>query len=256
MKQPHLGIEKTDISPYVLLPGDPTRVDLIGEALDGFRILASNREFRVGVGTYRNRRITVCSTGIGGPSTAIAVEELIAAGAQYLIRVGTCGGAWRKDIPRGSLIIPSACVRDEGTTLEYIAPGFPACADLDVIQALREAARQSRTTNFCGINRTHDAFYGSEESITKWGRYLLDERWKNLDTPILSSDMETSILYVLSGLCGIKAGCVLAVNADPEPLKDRLQGVSQSVITESSRDMTRQVVEQAIRVALDAMILL
>lgn len=256
MLQPHLLLNAGDVSPYVLLPGDPGRVDVIGNYLENFCIVSSNREFRVGFGVYKGRRVTVCSTGIGCPSTAIAVEELIAAGARFLVRVGTCGGAWRADVPIGTVVIPTACVRDEATTSEYIPPGFPAVADLDVLCALSQVAQRQKVSAFVGINRTHDAFYGSQDAITKWGRYLLEERWKPSDTPILSSDMETAALYVIASLRNVKAGCVLAVNASPEPLKDRLTGSTQKVVTESSQDETQAVLDRTIRLALEALLLL
>lgn len=250
--QPHLKINKQQISPYVLLPGDPSRVDTIGAYLDNFTILANNREFRVGIGTFRGKQITVCSTGIGCPSTAIAVEELIDAGAKYLIRVGTCGGAWRADIPAGSLIIPTASIRDEGTTAEYIPQGFPAVADVNIVNALTQAAQNESANYFVGINRTHDAFYGASEAITKWGAYMRNERWKNLDTPIISSEMESAMLFIIASLRNVKAGAILAVNANPEPLKDRVLDKETEVKTEIAEDITRQTVDKMIQLALEA----
>ncbi len=250
--QPHLKITKEQISPYVLLPGDPGRVSLIGKFLNNFQILSSNREFTVGTGEYKGNQITVCSTGIGCPSTAIATEELIAAGAQYLIRVGTCGGAWRSDIPEGSVIIPTATIRDEGTTIEYIPNGFPAVADYSLVRALEKAAQKIEQKYFVGINRTHDAFYGSQNSMTKWGNYLQEEKWKNCDTPILSSEMECSALFVIANLRGVKAGAILAVNSEPESLKDRVQGNQLPVQTEVSAEVTNKTVSSMIQVALEA----
>lgn len=254
--QPHLKITSADISPLVLLPGDPARVNVIGQQLESFRIIANNREFRVGVGYYGQRKFTVCSTGIGCPSTAIAVEELIQAGAKYLIRVGTCGGAWRSDISAGSVVIPTAAVRDEGATAEYIPLGFPAVADPDVVLALRSAAKKNAARAFAGINRTHDAFYGSQSAMLKWGGYLLDEQWKTAETPILSSDMETSAVFVIASLRGVKAGCILAVNAEPEPLKQRLMGTAQKVATEKSEAATSAIAKTITKIALDAVIAL
>lgn len=251
-KQPHLKLSKDMISPYVLLPGDPGRVDMIGKFLSGFKIISNNREFKVGVGMYKDKKITVCSTGIGSPSTAIATEELIEAGAKYLIRVGTCGGAWRKDIPIGSLIIPSACIRDEGTTTEYIGLGFPSVGDWQLTSVLAESAKRNKQKYFVGVNRTHDAFYGNQESIIKWGKYLLDKKWEKYDTPILSSDMECATLYIIASLREVKAGCILAVNAFPELLKDRLLGKKQKNITEKNKIISEYIIRQSIKVALEA----
>ena len=252
--QPHIKISSKQISPYVLLPGDPARVDTIGTYLYNFTILANSREFRVGIGTFRGKRITVCSTGIGCPSTAIAVEELINAGAKYLIRVGTCGGAWRTDIRAGSLIIPTASIRDEGTTTEYIPQGFPAVADFDIVNELVRSAKKEKIKYSVGINRTHDAFYGTREAITKWGKYMQDERWKNSETPILSSEMESAVLFVIASLRNVKAGAVFAVNSNPEPLKERVLGNDISVITESNEKISKQIIDPMIRIALEAIL--
>lgn len=256
MQLPNLKIESRLISKYVLLPGDPARVDLIGKRLKEFKIIGQNREFRIGQGYYKNILITVCSTGIGCPSTAIAVEELIKAGAKVLIRVGTCGGAWRLEIREGSLIIPTASIRDEGTTLEYIDKSFPAVADFNVVSALVESAKKRKQRFFVGINRTHDAFYGSFESIVKWGKYLLDNNWKNNDTPILSSEMESSALFVIASLRNVQAGVILAVNSGPESLLERLKNRKKKVITELDANLTRKTVEKMIDVALDAILIL
>lgn len=251
--QPHLNISAKDISPIVLLPGDPARVQQIGALLNKFQIIAENREFRIGTGFYNNQKITVCSTGIGCPSTAIAAEELINAGANILIRVGTCGGAWRADIPPGSLVIPTASIRDEGTTQEYIPQGFPAVADIAVVNALIQSATRQRVRFFVGINRTHDAFYGEEKAIKKWGNYLCDDRWKNADTPILSSEMESAALFIIATLRGVKAGAILAVNASPESLKSHILGEQVPVVTEDGSAVTKQTVEKMIIVTLNAL---
>lgn len=256
MQLPNLKIESKLISKYVLLPGDPARADLIGKKLEEFKIIGQNREFRIGQGYYKNILITVCSTGIGCPSTAIAVEELIKAGAKVLIRVGTCGGAWRSEIKEGSLIIPTASVRDEGTTKEYIDQSFPAVADFNVISALVESAKKRKRRFFVGINRTHDAFYGNFESIIKWGKYLLDNNWKKNDTPILSSEMESSALFVVASLRNVQAGAILAVNSKSEPLLERLRNRKKKVITELNSSLTKRTVEKMIDVALDAILIL
>jgi len=252
MLLPHLKIKSEIVPAFVLLPGDPARVDIIGKQLKDFKIIQQNREFRIGIGFYKKIKILVCSTGIGCPSTAIAVEELIDSGATVLIRIGTCGGSWKKNIPNGSFIIPQACIRDEGTTLEYIPLGFPATADIDIINALKKSSDVNNKNSFVGINRTHDAFYGSQNSITKWGEYLFDEKWKNYDTPILSSDMECSALFVVALLKGAKAGAILLANANPEPLIERLNKNKQEVITELDQKKTKGYSKKLIKVTLEA----
>jgi len=252
--QPHIQLNQSQTSSRVLLPGNPGRVKEIACLLEKPVGLASNREFVSFGGFYKCKRITVCSTGVGGPSTAIAVEELIALGARVLIRVVTCGGAWRPNVPLGSLVIPTACIRDEGTTKEYIDAEFPAVADFKVVSKLRESAKTNNVNYFIGINRSHDAYYGSQGSIVRWGKYLTDTRFQNVDTPILSSEMECAALFVIASLRNVTAGAVLAVNADPEPLRSRLEGKKQNVITENSTQKTKEVTKKAIRVALDAIV--
>jgi len=253
-RQSNLKIKGKKLAPYVLMPGDPGRVDLIAQYLEEGQLISNYREFKVYTGKYKGVPISVVSTGIGCPSTAMAVEEAINLGAKILIRVGTCGGAWRRNIPLGSLIIPIACVRDEGTTKEYMPLEFPAVADLEVTNALKVSAQKKRARYFIGINRTHDAFYGIFDSIKRWGTYLSDKRWRPYDTPILSSEMECAALYVIASLRGVKAGAVLAVNAAPEPLRERLCGEKQTIATESGVGRTEQIVEIAIQIALDAMV--
>jgi len=256
MQQPHIKLTQSQISEQVLLPGDPGRVQAIASMLKNPVQLASNREFVSYGGIYKGKQVTVCSTGMGGPSTAIAVEELIALGARALLRVGTCGGAWRSDIPAGSLIIPTACIRDEGTTREYIDPEFPAVADFEVVNALKKSAINNKAKVCIGINRSHDAFYGSQRSITRWGSYLADERFKNIEPPILSSEMECAALYVIASLRNVQAGAVLAVNADPEPLRKRIAGFTQKVVAEISEEKSKEISQKAITVALDAIVTL
>jgi len=254
--QPHLKIKQGDIAENVLLPGDPARAELIAQRLERARLVARNREFTTYTGKYRGVDVSVTSTGMGCPSTAIAVEELARVGARVFIRVGTCGGAWRADIKPGSVVVPTACVRDEGTTLEYVPAGFPAVADVEIVNALAASARQCETPYAVGINRTHDAFYAPIEAASKWGRYFLDSRFMNLYTPILSSDMETSALFILASLLGLRAGAVLGVNAVPEPLRVKLTGSGTETKAELSKDCTQEVEAKAIEIALEAILVL
>lgn len=250
--QQHLKISKSNISPYVILPGDPGRVEMIGKFLKKFKIISVNREFKLGVGYYKTKKITVCSTGIGCPSTAIATEELINAGAKYLIRVGTCGGAWKKNIKVGSIIVPTASIRDEGTTTEYIPLGFPAVASTDLIEKIKYFC-QKKIKIYYGINRTHDAFYGDNKSNIKWGEYLLQKNWKNYDTPILSSEMECSALFIISTLKNVKAAAILAVNANPESLKEKMYNKNITIKTEKNKITTKKILNKTILIALETL---
>lgn len=246
----HIKVNKTDMADYVLLAGDPARLNVVAKFLNKPKEVFYQREFRIIKGKYQGIKLLAVSTGIGAPSTAIVMEELIRLGAKVFIRIGTCGGAWRSDVKIGSLIIPTACVRGEGTTREYIGLSFPAVADFTVASSLIEAAKKRDLSYYVGINRTHDAFYGNVDDKQNWRK-----RFKNLNiknSPILSSDMETSVLYVLASLRGVKAGAILAVNANPEPL---LSKNIENPVIESNKVISRKVVGKMINVALDSLII-
>lgn len=254
--QTHLQTNKpTDIANIVLLPASPQKAERIGtKFLTNSRKIAEYREFITYTGYYQNTKITTTSTGIGCPSTAIAVEELINLGAKILIRVGTCGGSLKSNIKPGSLIIPTACIREEGTTKEYIPYQFPAVADFQIVQALNQSAEKNKFSYYNGINRTHDAFYGQAQNIKKWGAAYLDPRMKKWSIPIISSEMETSALFVIALLRGIKAGAVLAVNANPEPLEKIVQGKFNfsTPVSKINTQSARLSWDKALKTALEA----
>ena len=255
----HIPCDPKEIAKIVLLPGDPARSKLIGEKyLERGRLVASYREFVSYTGYYKSVKISTTSTGIGSPSTAIAVEELINMGARVLIRVGTCGGSLKKEIKAGSIIIPTATIREEGTTKEYLPSEFPAIADMNVVQALAKSADKLRFKYFTGINRTHDAFYGQSKNLKKWGSIYTNPRTKDWAYPLVSSEMECAPLFLISLLRGIKAGAVLAVNANPEPLKEIALGkLSYDVpISKIYTSEAKRSTERAILTALEASILL
>lgn len=158
----HIQMKKGDVGRYVLLPGDPGRTDHIAKLFDDSKLIASNREYRTFTGTLLGEKVSVTSTGIGGPSTAIAVEELIAIGADTFIRVGTSGGMQPEQIP-GELAICLAAIRDEGTSMAYLPPEFPAVADITVTQALKQAAINLNVPYRVGISHSKDSFYGQHE---------------------------------------------------------------------------------------------
>ncbi len=214
----HLRCSPGDLAPVVLMPSNPAKADRIATMLDGACNVGRYREFVSWTGSWGGLPISTVSTGIGCPSTAIAAEEAIRAGGRLLIRVGTCGGSWRSDIPCGSLIIPTACIREDGTTTEYLPSGFPAVADVDVVTTLRATAEELTLLAFVGINRTHDAYYGSSNGRQRWAQTLDSVRVSMIRQPILSSEMECAVLFLIASLRGIRSGAVLAVNAPPEPL--------------------------------------
>lgn len=257
--QPHIPCLKKNVSKIFLMPGDPGRAKLIGEKyFSNGKLVASYREFVTYTGYYKGLRVTVTSTGIGSPSTAIAVEEAINLGAKVIIRVGTCGGALKKEIKVGSIIIPTAAIREEGTTKEYLPSEFPAIADMSVVQALTKSADKLGFKYFTGINRTHDAFYGQSKNLKKWGSIYVNPRTEDWSYPLISSEMECAPLFLISLLRGVKAGAVLAVNANPEPLKEIVQGklAYDIPISKIYTKEAKKSIKRAILTALEASILL
>ncbi len=205
----HIGITPSQGAKYAILPGDPGRVPVIAEFLDNPQFLADNREFHSYVGTLNGERVIVMSTGIGGPSAAIAMEELSKAGLKTAIRVGTCGGIQTNVVP-GDLIIPTAAVRMEGTSKEYAPIEYPATADFDVVSALVCSAKELKASYHTGVVQSKDSFYGqhspesmpvSYELLSKW------TSWKKLG--VLASEMETAALFTVGAVRNVKVGCVL-----------------------------------------------
>lgn len=199
MKQPHILCEAKDISEYVILPGDPGRVLRVGEFLDSYEEIAYNREFRTIRGYYKNVPITVTSTGIGGPSTAIAIEELISCGAKYLIRIGSAG-AVQQDIKLGDLIICSAAVREDGTSNMYVSLNYPAVSDIRLSNLIIDTCEELKYKYHYGLVRSHDSFYIDEENE-------IMEKWSSKG--ILASDMETAPLFVVGQIRGVKTASIL-----------------------------------------------
>lgn len=251
-RQPHIFCKKGDVAKAVLLPGDIGRVERIIRFWDKARKVSFHREFLVYTGLYKKIPVSVCSTGIGAPSAAIAVEELAEVGAEVFIRIGSCGGL-KKEIKEGDIIIPIAAIRAEGTTKEYVPAEFPAVADMEVTLALREAAQKERVNYFLGINRTHDAFYEHEENLWKWGKLYQDRRMQKWALPIVSSEMECSAIFVVATLRGLKSGAVLYVNT-PEPLDEKRARANPFRLINSTR--VKKGEEKAIKIALEALVLL
>lgn len=236
----HIKCKKGDIGKYVILTGDPQRTDKIAKYFENPVLVANNREYRVFTGTLKGEKVSVCSTGIGGPSTAIAVEELCKCGAEVMIRIGTCGGINTK-VEGGHVVIPTGAIRQEGTTLQYVPAEYPAVADHEVTTALISAAKSENKTYHTGIIQSKDSFYGqhspeimpvSAELETKW------EAWKKAG--VLASEMECSTVFVVGGIRGVKTGAVLHVLWNQEREKLGLP------------NLTDESTEDAIKIAVKA----
>ena len=202
-KQPHLLIESGDIHPTVLLPGDPGRVDRIAAACDESTLVAENREYRVMNAIYDGTPLSICSTGIGSPSAAIAVEELTAVGAETLIRVGTTG-ALQADIDIGDVIIATAAGKDEGTTLRYESNTLPAVADYTVLDALVKHAASASIPVHVGPVVTDDAYYAETPAFV--------EAWEAAG--ILAVEMEAAAVFTLARRKGVAAGAIVTVDGN------------------------------------------
>lgn len=216
--QYHLMVKPGDVSKYVLLPGDPERVPVIAKFWDKYWHVASHREFVTYSGYYKGVFISATSTGIGGPSTAIAVEELARVGAEVFIRVGTTG-ALRRDIRIGDLIISTGAVRLEGTSKHYVIPEYPALASYDVVLALIEAAEALGVKYHVGLTASSDSFYVGQERPGFKG-YLpphqrgLIEYLRSIN--VLNFEMEASVIFTLANIYGLRAGAVCAAIANRE----------------------------------------
>lgn len=210
-KQYHIKLDSDDVGKYVILPGDPGRCKEIAKYFDDAKLIVSNREYTTYTGTVSGEKVSVTSTGIGGPSAAIAIEELTACGADTFIRIGTCGGINMK-VLSGDCIIATGAVRNEGTSREYAPIEYPAVSDFDVSTALVKACKNLNLRYHCGVVQCKDSFYGqhspermpvAKELLYKW------EAWKRLG--VLASEMESAALFTAAASLGVKCGSVFHV---------------------------------------------
>lgn len=207
----HIQMKKGDVGRYVFLPGDPGRCEQIASYFDHPQLVAYNREYKTYTGTLLGEKVSVTSTGIGSPSTAIAIEELIKIGADTFIRVGTSGGM-QPHLRAGDLAIVTGAIRDEGTTRQYMPIEFPAIADIDVVVALRDAAEKLGYPYHLGISQSKDSFYGQHapESMPVDKRLL--ERWKAwLQGGTICSEMEAASIFILSSIYRKRAGGIMLI---------------------------------------------
>ena len=206
-KKYHVGLAKGEVGHYVLVPGDPARTAVIARFLDGAKEMAFSREYRTFTGSVAGVPVSTMSTGMGGPSVAIGVEELSELGVHTFLRVGTCGAA-QPEIKMGDLVIALGSVRSEGTPNGYVPTEYPAVASLDVVNALVDAAKASGVQYHVGIIRSVDALYSDLMPDTMPRPHLRDELEMWSRAGILSNDMETSTLFVVARLRKLRAGTI------------------------------------------------
>jgi uridine phosphorylase len=234
----HIACRAGDVGRYVLLPGDPGRVPLIAARLDDAQSVASQREFITYTGTLLGEKVSVTSTGIGCPSTAIAVEELAMIGTDTFIRVGTAG-MMQPYMQRGDLIITCGAVRDEYTSQQYMPLAYPAVADLDVTLALRESARRHGVRHYVGLSHSKDSFYGQHEPQRMPVSQQLQERWNAwVQSGVLCSEMEASALFVVARILGRRAGGIMIAAGTADPLDNLITVAMDAVKLLIERDRT------------------
>ena len=240
--QYHLQIRQGDVGRYVIMPGDPKRCAKIAAYFDDARLVADSREYVTYTGYLDGVKVSVTSTGIGGPSAAIAMEELARCGADTFVRIGTCGGI-QPEVKSGDIVVATGAVRMEGTSKEYAPIEYPAVADLMVVNALVSAAKEKDCEFYTGVVQSKDAFYGQHEPemmpagyelINKW------EAWKKLGC--LASEMETAALYIVAAKLHVRVGACFLVMANQE--REKL-GLENPVVHDT--DKAIQVAVQAIR---------
>ena len=239
-KQFHIHCVEGDVGRYVILPGDPGRCEKIAALFDNAHFVAQNREYTIYTGTLLGEKVSVCSTGIGGPSASIAMEELHNIGADTFIRVGTCGGI-DLDVRSGDVVVATGAIRFEHTSREYAPIEYPAVANFEVTTALVEASRALGKRTQVGVVQCKDAFYGqhspakmpvSYELLNKW------EAWKRLG--VKASEMESAALFIAGAYRRVRVGSLFLVVANQERAK---KGLPNAQVHDT---------DLAIRVAIDA----
>lgn len=215
-RQYHIQVANGEVGRYVILPGDPKRCKKIAQYFEDPVMIADNREFITYTGTLDGVKVSVTSTGIGGPSAAIAMEELARCGADTFVRIGTCGGI-QPEVKSGDIVVATGAVRMEGTSKEYAPIEYPAVADLEISNALLAAAKEKGLVYHTGVVQCKDSFYGqhdpekmpvSYELLNKW------EAWKRMGC--LASEMESAALFIAGAFRRVRVGSVFLALANQE----------------------------------------
>ena len=241
-KQYHIQVGEGEVGRYVILPGDPKRCKKIAQYFDNPVLVADNREYVTYTGTLDGVKVSVTSTGIGGPSASIAMEELYRCGADTFVRIGTCGGM-QTEVKSGDVVIATGAIRMEGTSKEYAPIEFPAVADLSVINALVEGAKKEGCEFHTGVVQCKDAFYGQHEPEKMPVGYELINKWNAWKMMgCLASEMESAALFIVAGKLRVRAGSCFLVVANQE--RESL-GLENPVVHDT--DMAIQVAVEAIR---------
>lgn len=248
-RQYHIQVARGEVGRYVILPGDPKRCKKIAAYFDGPRLIADNREFTTYTGTLDGVPVSVTSTGIGGPSASIAMEELVKCGADTFIRVGTCGGM-QTEVKSGDIVIASGAVRMEGTSKEYAPIEYPAVPDFGLTGELIESGKKLMKERGGGGNAVHvgvveckDAFYGQHNPEIMPTSYELTNKWQAwLRMGCLASEMESAALFIVAQYLRVRCGSLFLVMANQEREK---QGLPNPVVRDT--DLAIRIAVEAIR---------
>ena len=212
----HLNIAKNDIGKYVFLPGDPKRCETIASYLDDAHFVMLNREHCTYTGSLEGQSVSVVSTGMGCPSAAIAIEELIELGAHTFIRIGTSGGM-QPEINPGDLAIVTGAIRNEWTTRAYLPIEFPAVADIEVVNALKEAAENLQFPHWLGISQSKDSFFGQHDPHKMPIENELINQWRSyVRGGAICSEMESAAIFVISSIRNVRSAAIMLVCANQE----------------------------------------
>lgn len=240
-KQYHTQVGEGDVGRYVILPGDPKRCVKIARYFDDPKFVADSREYITYTGYLDGEKVSVTSTGIGGPSASIAMEELVKVGADTFIRIGTCGGM-QTDVLSGDTVIATGAIRMEGTSKEYAPIEWPAVANIEVVNALIASARDMKTPFHCGVVECKDSFYGQHDPDSMPVGYELKDKWeawKKLGC--LASEMESAALFTVAAARKVRCGSCFLVVANQER---EAAGLPNPVVHDT---------DTAVRVAVGAM---
>jgi len=237
MTQPHLLVDDGELTDIALIPGDPGRVDRIADHCDEAETIAENREYKIVNATYEGRELTICSTGIGCPSAAIAIEELANVGVETFLRVGTTG-ALQSDIEIGDMVVATGAAKNEGTTKRYEAVEYPAVPDYDALSALVDAAEANDEDVHVGPIASDDAFYAETgDTVADWE-----------DAGLLAVEMEAAAVFSLARRKGLRAGAICTVDGN------LVEGTQKGTDTDDDElpDKAKNNVGRAIDITLEA----
>ncbi|WP_160692914.1 uridine phosphorylase [Clostridium sp. C2-6-12] len=224
-KQYHINVGDGEVGKYVILPGDPKRCEKIAKYFDNPQLIADSREYVTYTGFLDGVKVSVTSTGIGGSSASIALEELVNCGADTFIRVGTCGGM-DINVKGGDMVVATGAIRMEGTSKEYAPIEFPAVANLDVINSLVDASKELNKIYHVGVVQCKDSFYGQHSPETKPVGYELIDKWNAwIKCGCLASEMESAALFVVGNYLRVRVGSVFLVVANQERERSGMENI-------------------------------